>query len=41
MPHRQVQNLRNINDLPVQAGNANELVLLTPGVVKLHQPAPA
>ncbi|HEV3200316.1 MAG TPA: carboxypeptidase regulatory-like domain-containing protein [Bryobacteraceae bacterium] len=29
----QVQNERNINDLPVQAGNANELVLLTPGVV--------
>jgi hypothetical protein len=28
-----VQNERNINDLPVQAGNANELVLLTPGVV--------
>jgi hypothetical protein len=28
----QVQTLRNIDDLPVQAGNANELVLLTPGV---------
>jgi hypothetical protein len=29
----QVQDTRNINELPVQAGNANELVLLTPGVV--------
>lgn len=29
----QVQNERNINNLPIQAGNANELVLLTPGVV--------
>jgi hypothetical protein len=29
----QVQDARNINELPVQAGNANELVLLTPGVV--------
>ena len=29
----QVQTDRNINNLPIQAGNANELVLLTPGVV--------
>jgi hypothetical protein len=29
----QVQNSRNISDLPIQAGNANELVLLTPRVV--------
>src|SRR5258708_14867176 len=28
----QVQTQRNIDDLPVQAGNANELFLLTPGV---------
>jgi hypothetical protein len=29
----QVQDERNIVNLPIQAGNANELVLLTPGVV--------
>ena len=29
----QVQTTQNINALPIQAGNANELVLLTPGVV--------
>jgi Carboxypeptidase regulatory-like domain len=29
----QVQTQQNIDNLPIQAGNANELVLLTPGVV--------